>query len=294
MRVLVDLLSFILRHPLASRRPLGALLRLLRWQLGSRLSGMPAVMPFVGPTRLLVHRGMSSATSNLYVGLTDVAEMAFMLHLLRPGDLMGDVGANVGVYTVLAAGVAGADVAAIEPSPGTLPHLRDNIRLNDLSARVRVHPLAMGDAVGGLFLTTRRGAANRVRLSGEVDAGVPILASTLDVVFSRETPLLLKLDVEGYELRVLAGGIRLLSHPALRAVLAETVQHASRYGDSIERIDDLLRRHGFAPFDYDPVRRLLKQRAGPSRPNTMYLRDLEFITSRVSDAPPFRIINVPL
>jgi hypothetical protein len=47
--------------------------------------------------------GMTGATGNLYVGLHEFEEMAFLLHFLRPGDLFADVGANVGSYTILAA-----------------------------------------------------------------------------------------------------------------------------------------------------------------------------------------------
>ena len=291
MRVLIRLLRFILRHPLAGRRPVAALVRLLRWQLGGRLSGMPAVMPFVAPTRLVLHRGLSSATANLYVGLTDFAEMGFVLHLLRPGDLVADVGANVGVYAVLAAGVAGAEVVAVEPSPAALGHLRDNIRLNDLGGRVAVLPSAMGESAGELRLTARRGAANRVLLPGEADAAVRVPVTTLDAAFPDRAPLLLKLDVEGYEGRVLAGGARLLARPGLRAVLVETVAHAARYGDSTEGLDRLLRALGFAPFGYDPARRALAPLAGPGSPNTLYLRDLPFLEERVTGAGAFTVLG---
>jgi hypothetical protein len=65
---------------------------------------MPVVVPFVGDTRLLVARGMRGATGNVYVGLHEFEEMAFALHALRPSSRFIDVGANVGSYTVLAAG----------------------------------------------------------------------------------------------------------------------------------------------------------------------------------------------
>lgn len=94
-----------------------AILRMLRWQIGGRITGMPAIAPFIGGTRLVVRRGLSSATAAHYVGLTDPDEMMLCLHLLRPGDRMTDVGANIGIYTVLAAGVCGAQVVAVEPPP---------------------------------------------------------------------------------------------------------------------------------------------------------------------------------
>lgn len=264
---------------------------MLRWQVGGRLTGMPAVMPFVPPTRLLVHRGLSSATANLYAGLTDFAEMGFVLHLLRPGDLMGDIGANIGVYTVLAAGVAGAEVAAVEPSPTALRHLWDNIRLNDLGGRVTVHPVALGEGEGSLRLSARLGAANRVLLAGEGEAAEAVPATTLDRLFADRAPILLKLDVEGYELRILSGGAAVLARPGLRAVLLETAGHGERYGEGVAALDRLLRGQGFAPFDYDPERRALTAREGPGHPNSLYLRDGGDLRRRLSDAPPFTVLG---
>src|SRR5947209_1032427 len=95
--------GFLWRHPIASRNRPAALARWLRWQVGARILNGQAVVPFVQGSRLLVRRGMTGATGNIYTGLHEFEEMAFTLHLLRPGELFVDVGANVGVYTVLAA-----------------------------------------------------------------------------------------------------------------------------------------------------------------------------------------------
>jgi FkbM family methyltransferase len=291
MRVPFRLLRFILGHELAGRHRLAALGRLLRWQVGARLSGLPMVAPLVGSTRLVLRRGLSSATAAWYVGLTDFREMGFALHLLRPGDLMADVGANVGVYAVLAAGVAGAEVVAVEPAAATLPALGENIRLNDLAQRIAVLPVAIGERPGRLPMTAGRGAANRLLLAGEAAPGVEVEVTTLDAVFAGRTPLLLKLDVEGFEARVLAGATRLLADPALRALIVETAGHGARYGDGPETLDGMLRRCGFAPFDYDPRGRALSPRAGPGAPNTLYLRDAAFCAARVADAPEFGVFG---
>lgn len=298
MRILVRLLRFVLGHELAGRRRGAALLRLLRWQLGSRLTGLPALMPFVGDTRLPVRRGLSSATANLYVGLADFREMGFVLHLLRPGDLMGDVGAHIGVYTVLAAGVAGAEVVAVEPTPSSLLDLHDAVRINDLGGRVSIVAAALGDREGTLRLTAGQGAADRVLGDDEGGPAVTVAAATLDSIFADRTPLLLKLDVEGYEARVLAGGIDLLARPGLCAVLVETGTHGARYDGGTETVDRLLRRHGFAPFEYDPARRHLTPSAAPrqggagrGQPNTLYLRNPELATARVGTARAFTVLG---
>lgn len=291
MRACFRLIRFVLSHPIAGRQKLRSLLRVLRWQIGSRWLGMAAVMPFVPPARLIVRRGMSSATATLYVGLTDPAEMGFLLHLLRPGELMGDIGANVGVYTVLAAAVAQADVVAVEPAAAVLRDLSDNIRLNDIGDRVRVVSAALGEAAAERRISIGRGATNRVLVDGETDDAAAMTLATADEVFRDRTPLLLKIDTEGYEYRILLGARRVLADAGLRAVIVETAGHLGRYGDSIELLDGLLRGFGFTPFDYDPGLRMLTERESWGAPNTIYLRDRAFIEDRVATAAAFAVLG---
>jgi hypothetical protein len=135
---LADTLRFIVGHPLNRDGRTRALGRFLRWQFTTRLSPKPVAFPFVDDMRFLAERGMTGASGNFYCGLHESEDMAFVLHLLRPGDVFYDVGANVGSYTLLAA-TAGARVHAFEPSPPTAARLRRNVALNALEERVQVH-----------------------------------------------------------------------------------------------------------------------------------------------------------
>src|ERR1035437_7563434 len=96
LKNLWGILAFIGRHPLAGRNKLAAYKRFFRWQLIQTISPGPRICPFVEDSALLLEKGMSGATGNIYCGLLEFEDMAFVLHLLRPGDMMGDVGANVG------------------------------------------------------------------------------------------------------------------------------------------------------------------------------------------------------
>ena len=117
------------------------------WLVASRLLGGGYIIDFVGGTRLLVRRGMSGATGNLYFGLQDFQEMAFVIHFLRKGDLIADIGANIGSYSVLASGVSGARSFSYEPVASTVRHLEDNISLNRLGDLVTIRATALGSAL---------------------------------------------------------------------------------------------------------------------------------------------------
>jgi len=86
----------LLAHPSNCGRPLSTLARFVRWQIGSRLVPGPVAVPLVGEIRILAASGMPGASGAAYLGLHEYADMAFVLHFLRPGDLFVDVGANVG------------------------------------------------------------------------------------------------------------------------------------------------------------------------------------------------------
>jgi hypothetical protein len=74
---------------------MAAYVRWMRWQIGSRVLGEPVLMPYVESSCLVVERSMTGATGNIYCGLHEFEDMAFVLHCLRVGDTF--VGPTLGV-----------------------------------------------------------------------------------------------------------------------------------------------------------------------------------------------------
>src|SRR5215469_765130 len=103
----VSTLTHIALYPLNRRHKFAALLRFVRWQVGMRLIRSKAIVQWVDEARLVVGRGETGLTGNVYCGLMEYEEMLFLLHFLRPDHLFVDVGANAGAYTVLASKVVG-------------------------------------------------------------------------------------------------------------------------------------------------------------------------------------------
>ena len=80
--------------------------------------------------RVVVRTGETGFTGNIYCGLDEFQDMAFLLHALRKEDLFVDIGANVGSYTLLACSAIGAKGYCVEPVPSTYHRLMVNIRYN--------------------------------------------------------------------------------------------------------------------------------------------------------------------
>ncbi|WP_165933778.1 FkbM family methyltransferase [Aquabacter spiritensis] len=255
--------------------------RFLLWQVRSRLQS-EVVWPWVGGQRLAVRRGMTGATGNVYLGLHEWVDMLLVLHFLREGDLFFDIGANVGSYTILASGVRGARTWAFEPDPATARLMRRNIALNGLEGKVRVFERALGASEGEVGFTIGLDTVNHVVQSGHA-AVRRVAQSRLDDVAGGSCPILLKMDVEGYEDEVLKGAHRLLADPVLRVMLVETVSP-----DAEARFAA----HGFVRVHYDPLSRTLQETptAEPAS-NALFVRDAAEVQARLRWAPPVRVLG---
>jgi FkbM family methyltransferase len=231
---------------------------------------------------------MTGATGNVYCGLHEFEDMAFVLHALRPGDLFVDVGANVGAYTVLASGAVGARCISFEPAPRAYRALLDNLRLNDLMARVEARNECLASAPGEAEFTSGLDTVNQVVAQPQRGVEtVRVAVTTLDVALAGRAPAMLKIDVEGYETSVTEGADQTLRSPSLRAVLMELNGSGGRYGFDDRQLHERMLRYDFIPAEYDPARRELRRREwqGSSEGNLLYVRDLESLRPRLVDAP---------
>lgn len=292
----LDAWRFLRSHPLTSEQPTLALSRYLRWQLGSFLLGQPVAVGFVNDARLLVRRGMTGATGNIYAGLHEFADMSFALHALRADELFVDIGANVGSYTVLAAKAVGARVICFEPIAATHAALLDNLRLNAIEARVDARRACVGSRPGQVRMTTALDTVNHVLPDGA--AATPesdiVDCVRLDDALGGATPRLIKLDVEGYELEVLRGAEHCLSAPELQALIMELNASGDRYARPDAELEQIVRRHGFQRCSYHGLTRRLEPASGASAPgasNVIFVRDLARMQERVRSAPAFRVLG---
>src|SRR3954463_10714720 len=206
----------ILRHPLTTNRP-KTLFEYAGWNLARKAMSHKVVLPMPGDLQVIVPNQSNFATGLYLHQLYDFGNMAFFCHYLRSDDLLLDIGANVGVYGLLAAKTTQCRVIACEPAPDTFRTLSDNVRLNRLEDHIELHNVAVGDADGTLMLSVRQHGLNHV----VEDAGTPVKQRRLDDIVGSRAPTALKLDVEGYEMHVLRGASNVLADPRFKVVMVE-------------------------------------------------------------------------
>ncbi len=77
---------------------MGAVIRYIKWQVGSRLVPGDVIYQWINNSKVVARNGETGITGNIYCGLHEFPDMAFLLHVLREEDLFVDIGANVGSY----------------------------------------------------------------------------------------------------------------------------------------------------------------------------------------------------
>src|SRR5690606_35151161 len=99
---LYDVLWYIYNHPFNENNKINGILRFIKWQVNCKINPYPIIYPYTEHSKIIMWKGLTGATGNLYCGLMEYDDMAFLLHFLRSTDLFIDIGANVGSYTILA------------------------------------------------------------------------------------------------------------------------------------------------------------------------------------------------
>jgi FkbM family methyltransferase len=289
---LIRILRLITRHPLTRSKKAKTITGYVAWLLGRRMLPGPLLVPFVGPTRLLVSYGMTEAVYNMYFGMAEFEEMGLVLHALRPDDVFVDVGANIGSYTVIAAGAAGAHSVSFEPAPSTFAKLLDNIHLNDIGLRVSARNMAVGSKSGSINFTTTLDCMNHVSPdSEEMDKSTMVPLVTLDDALAGSPVTVLKIDVEGFETEVIKGAAAAIRCDSLLVVIMEFNGSGSRYGFDEGELHQYMLDADFRLIDYDPMLRkvTLIETKPLDRGNAVYARDIGRLRERVESAPRYEV-----
>jgi FkbM family methyltransferase len=217
--------------------------------------------------------------------VSDFAEMFFLAHLLRPGDLFLDVGANAGLYSVWVSGVTGASVIAFEPVPATFNLLTKNIRLNDLTDLITAHQTALGSESSYATMTASNGGLDHIVTNGSSGSTVRVEVERLDNVMTGLHTTAIKIDVEGFELAVLTGAKKILADRFLSAIVIELQDWTlQRFATSEREIRDLLSSYDFMPFTYNPKTRDLSPALNKQSLNEIFVRPSEGVNARLKNA----------
>lgn len=214
------------------RKPTADKLRALRYRFKTGVWNH--ICPQVPlPTRL-PHGGWWLARNDalsdaVFARIFDKPSIRFLERFLREATTVIDIGAHLGFYTLVMSSRVGTrgEVLAFEPSPREFRHLKTHIRINRC-ANVQLENVALADCSGSMELFvlsapwTTGNSLRRPRVDGVQSVTVPV--TTLDEYLSEDhigEVDLIKLDVEGAELKILGGAVGLLSRSRRPLILCE-------------------------------------------------------------------------
>jgi FkbM family methyltransferase len=186
----------------------------------------------------------------VYLNLFSLELRRVVLALLRPDDLVVDVGANFGFWALPAAR-RGCRVIAVEPVPETRARLAGNAVANGLAERVEIVAEALSDSHDALTMAVPGGESGQATAhpgeAADPAAAFSVAATTLDRLLGDRSVRFLKIDVEGHEPEVLSGAERVLASGQVEYVLIELAGGVmARSGGSAGALIDVLERHGYA------------------------------------------------
>lgn len=189
----------------------------------------------------------------------------WVLRDLQESDVLFDIGANIGAYSLVAAaaGVENLSIYSFEPSPFTFASLCKNVSLNKFGDKI--YPLQM--ALGAKTELSRFFLSSNIAGSAEHALGEPIdmygkrfipveiqtvISVTMDEAikfFSIKTPTHIKIDVDGFELNVLQGATQVLASSRIRHLLVEVREDSEECLSILKLLNSfgfILTRKGYA------------------------------------------------
>jgi FkbM family methyltransferase len=284
-------IKYIANHPLTKDSKWNGFYRFFNWQI--KANSKPQIINWIGDLKLNLLKSMHGATGCIYVGLPEFNDMSFLLHFLKEDDFFMDIGANVGVYSLLASGLNNCNSISIEPIPQTFQYLKKNIELNQLSDKVNCLNIGLSNQPGDLYFTNDRDTVNHV-VNKKSEKTTTVKVETLNQVFPQKNTnnILIKIDVEGFEYNVLKGGSDVLKNENVKAIIIELNGCSERYGLNDGMVDELLVQNGFKKYDYNPFNRSLTAlKKFHTEENTLYLRESNIaeISRKIKNADPFNI-----
>ncbi len=216
--------------------------------------------------RILVDtRSIDIGIHLLTLGRWETPYTTLFTRMLAPGQTVLDLGANHGVYALLAAQAVGpaGRVHAFEPNP-RLAHLVDmSLRLNGFGGWAEVHPVGASDAPGTARLVFVDSFSGGGTVAAGAEAarhpGVDCRLVVLDEMFADPgfRPDVVKMDVEGHEGRVLRGMRGMLERsPGIRLMMEFAPEMMARSGVPAAEVVGLLSGLGLRAWTIDDEGRL--------------------------------------
>jgi FkbM family methyltransferase len=188
----------------------------------------------------------------LNAGLKGGDERRYFENSISLGEFVLDVGANQGLFTLLFSRLVGPTgrVLSIEPAPGMFTALDGNCRRNHTENVTRLHAAAGEIRSAGILHCSRVNSGDNRMTPSLRGRAVPVDIVSLDELVPSGIVDLVKIDVQGYEMRVVEGMRAMIARsPKIKVFFEYWPMGLSHAGSAPVDLLDLLVSHGFSLFE---------------------------------------------
>jgi FkbM family methyltransferase len=181
-------------------------------------------------------------------------ELNYLRNKLKNGDTFIDIGANIGLFSIIASEIVGPNgkVISFEPSPITFKRLKENCELNN-TQNIEIKNIGLSDNIGKLdFYISDNGydawnsfaKSHDDKLKNKIEVSVSTLDNELEK-FDAKNVSLIKIDVEGWEKFVLLGGLKFLQKNSPTLLIEFTEQNTYNAGYWVHDLFEILESIGY-------------------------------------------------
>jgi FkbM family methyltransferase len=251
-------IKFLVNHPAFKENPLKVSTRILLWELFKVFHYEP-VISIHNHSRMKLTPGPRRGIHGMIYAFRDRMEASVPTSIrkyVKPGDIVFDLGSNIGLWSLLLAEVVGSEgrVESFEPVPNTIKSLERNIELSG-HKNIHVNKIALGSTAGDttMFLPRDPGRS-ALAPESEQDAKVTVRLRRLDDFWTEAgcPPVkFVKMDVEGAEPQVLRGAHQFIT--TCRPVFITEVNDSKLRGlkETKNAIHEILYSYGYKSFTFN-------------------------------------------
>jgi FkbM family methyltransferase len=181
-----------------------------------------AVLPMLHPRLLGMKWAVSSGPHGFWLGIYEPRVRRAFQRLVAPGDVLYDVGAHAGFYSLLGSRLVGGQghVFSFEPDPVNYSRLEWHLHANRVSNVSPVRVAVASYEGTGVFVRGPDSSTGALADSEESEGFQVSLVSLDDFAQEHPSPTVIKMDIEGGELDALKGARGLLASSGPRIILS--------------------------------------------------------------------------
>ena len=250
----IKTIDYICSHPNCQQQKIQSISKFVGWQVYKRLTHKYLDIQILPEVKLRCYPDSYSAAAVLYCGLYDYDEMNFLLRYLRAEDSFLDIGANIGVYTLLAASIIDSgNIHSFEVLPKNYQRLQENLHLNQFK-QVKTYDVAVSDRSGTIALNLAEGDSMPFISNTATNKSISVTTNTLDNLLqnqSLDNLTLAKMDIEGAELLALKGAKNLLNQTYPPVWIMEINDTVNNFGHQKQEVVKLLHDYRYSLYSYN-------------------------------------------